>query len=88
MTHDDRRPEFAVTRGMPGRELFRRGRTSGQDAGGRLMLRFDKEEKRMNPPIFLLELTTDEEAAGFYRTEIEHVNLKHGGKDRVPGTEG
>jgi hypothetical protein len=38
----------------------------------------------MNPPIYPLELTADEEAAGFYRMEIEHLNLKHGGKDRVP----
>jgi hypothetical protein len=38
----------------------------------------------MNPSIYPLELTTDEEAAGFYRMEIEHLNPKHGGKDRIP----
>jgi hypothetical protein len=38
----------------------------------------------MNLPAYPLELTADEEAAGFYRMEIERLNLKHGGKDRVP----
>jgi hypothetical protein len=37
----------------------------------------------MNAPVYPLEVTADEEAAGFYRMEIEHLNLKHGGKDRV-----
>jgi hypothetical protein len=44
----------------------------------------DNQEQKMNPPIYPLEVTADEGAAGFYRTEIEHLNLKQGGKERMP----
>jgi hypothetical protein len=38
----------------------------------------------MHQPAYPLELTADEEAAGFYRMDIEHFNRTHGGKERVP----